>query len=55
MADPIFGDHIIERLVKDLDSAFPHYLPAPEDSISLIMYRAGQRAVVEYLKQQIES
>ena len=55
MADPLFaGDQTLQRLVADLDTAFPNYLPAPDDSISLIMYRAGQRAVVEYLKTLIE-
>ena len=55
MADPLFsGDQAIDRLIKDLDTVFPHYLPSPDDSQALIMYRAGQRAVVEYLKTLTE-
>ena len=55
-ADDVFGaDPAVERLIADLDSRFPHYLPSPDDSNSLIMYRAGQRAVVEYLLTLIEN
>ena len=49
------GDQVFERLVADLDTAFPHYLPQPHDDISLIMYRAGQRSIVEHLKTLTEN
>lgn len=53
--DNLFGDQVIERLVADLDTVFPSYLPQPKDDIALIMYRAGQRSVVEHLKTLTEN
>ncbi len=43
----------LERLVEELEAMYPHYLPTPKDDNSVIMYRAGQRAVVEYIKAKV--
>lgn len=40
----------VDRLLKHLDEVFAAYQPTPGDDLSLIMYRAGQRSVVEYIK-----
>ena len=32
---------------------YPHYLPTPKDDQAVIMYRAGQSSVVEYIKAKV--
>ena len=41
-------------LVSTLEDTFPLYNASPEDSIEKIMYRAGQRNVVEFVIQYME-
>ena len=43
-----------QQIVQSLDETFPPVNPSPEMSMELIMYRAGQRHVIEWIKQQIE-
>lgn len=50
----IEGDGPVKRLAEDLDEFYPHYDPTPTDPIELIMYRAGQRSVVNHIKSLIE-
>ena len=40
----------LDRLVEELDAMYPLQNPSPKDDDRVIMYRAGQRAVVEYIK-----
>jgi hypothetical protein len=44
----------IEKLLADLEDNFPPSRPSPSDRIEDIMYRSGQRSVVEYIKQVID-
>jgi hypothetical protein len=41
-------------LINELEQNFPPINPAPDDSIEKIMYRSGQRSVVEWLINRIE-
>ena len=41
-------------ILKEMDEIFPPVLPIPTDDIATIMYRAGQRSVVEWVQQQME-
>jgi hypothetical protein len=41
-------------LVKQLEETFPPTNPTPEDSMEKIMYRSGQRSVVEWIIQYME-
>ena len=41
-------------LQKVLDETFPPTNPTPEDTIEKIMYRSGQRSVVEWIIQYME-
>ena len=38
-----------EKLVDELDAMYPLHNPSPKDDDRLIMFRAGQRSVVEYI------
>jgi len=42
-------------MVKELEDLFPPITPTPTDSIESIMYRSGQRSVVEWLLQRLET
>jgi hypothetical protein len=47
----VFGtDPALERLVEELDAMYPPINPTPKDEDRLIMFRSGQRSVVEYIK-----
>ena len=43
-----------QAILSDLDATFPPVNPTPTDSLTTIMYRAGQRSVIEYINQQLE-
>ena len=45
----------LNAMLSDLDETFPPVNPTPTDSHALVMYRAGQRSVVEYIIQQMEN
>jgi hypothetical protein len=49
------GEQVLEKLIEELDSLFPSFLPTPISTISEIMFRSGQRSVVEYLSQKLEN
>ena len=41
-------------MVQVLEENFPPLTPTPDDTIEKIMYRSGQRSVVEWLINRIE-
>ena len=52
----VFGtEPALERLVEELDAMYPHLNPSPKDEDRLIMFRAGQRSVVDYIKAKTEN
>jgi len=53
--DVFEGEQVLEKIVDELDSLFPSFLPTPISTISEIMFRSGQRSVVEYLLQKLET
>lgn len=42
--------YISEELLIELDDLFPNESARPDDTINHLMYRGGQRSVVEFLK-----
>lgn len=42
-------------LINELNGNFPPITPSPEDTIEKIMYRSGQRSVVEWLLTRLEN
>jgi hypothetical protein len=44
----------VERLLEELEDLYPNFTPQPDNSIEHIMYRAGQRSVVDYIKSKLE-
>jgi len=43
----------LQTLLQQLDENFPPANPHPDDPHSLIMYRSGQRSVVEWIQYQL--
>ena len=41
-------------LIQELEETFPPHLPSPSDDLSVIMYRAGQRSVVEWILNKMD-
>ena len=41
-------------ILKEMQEIFPPVTPTPTDDLATIMYRAGQRSVVEWVQQQME-
>lgn len=52
--DVFHGDSAITKIVEKLNEVYPPLNPGPGDTLETIMYRAGQRQVVEYLQTLIE-
>ena len=42
------GEEPIKKLIEELDAMYPTFTPTPKDDIARILYRSGQRSVVDY-------
>lgn len=40
-------------VVKEMEETFPQVTPSPDDSIEKIMYRSGQRSVVDWIIERM--
>jgi hypothetical protein len=45
----------VDALLEELNEVYPITNPSPENSIAQLMYRAGQRSVVEWIQQRINN
>jgi len=45
----------VERLLSELEENFPQFLPQPNDPTNTIMYKSGQRSVVEWVAHRISN
>ena len=43
----------MEYLLQELEDKFPPFLPQPNDSTNLIMYKSGQRSIIEWIQSRI--
>ena len=41
-------------ILKELQENFPQHTPHPKEELSVIMYKAGQRSVVEWIENRLE-
>jgi hypothetical protein len=44
---------LLETILQELEENFPLVNPHPDDSQSQIMYRSGQRSVVEWIQHRL--
>lgn len=54
-SDIFTGDEPVTKLIEELDAMYPQFTPSPKDDIARIMYRSGQRSVVDYLQAKLEN
>ena len=43
----------VDRLLEELEAQFPPFTPHPKEELNTIMYQAGQRSIVEWIKKRI--
>ena len=53
--DVFEGDSAVTKLIEELDAMYPPFTPQPTDDVARIMYRSGQRSVVEYLLAKLQN
>ena len=51
--EPLLGPNPVS-LLSEMEERFPHVNPHPKEEIASIMFKAGQRSVVEWYKDRIE-
>ena len=52
--ESILGPNL-ESILAELDEIYPPTNPTPNDNIETIMYRSGQRSVVEWIRERVSS
>ena len=45
----------LNSILSQLDEIFPPVNPSPTDDLATIMYRSGQRSVIEFIQKQMEN
>ena len=50
--EPLLGPNI-DSLLLEMEERFPPVNPHPKEELASIMYKAGQRSVVEWYKDRI--
>jgi hypothetical protein len=43
----------LQSIIQELEENFPQVNPHPDDPTNLIMYRSGQRSVVEWINHRL--
>lgn len=49
------GSGPLDKLIEELDAMYPQFNPGPDDDYNRVLYRSGQRSVVEYIKSKLET
>ena len=44
----------LKYILQELQDNFPQHTPHPKEELSAIMYKAGQRSVVEWIEHRLE-
>jgi len=51
--EPLLGPNI-ESILLEMQEKFPPLNPHPKEELASIMYKAGQRSVVEWYQDRVE-
>ena len=51
--EPLLGPNP-ESLLLEMEEKFPPVNPHPKEELSCIMYKAGQRSVIEWLNNRVQ-
>jgi len=52
--EPLLGP-TVESLLLEMEEKFPPVNPHPKEELSSIMFKAGQRSVIEWYKSRLEN
>ena len=52
--EPLIGP-TIESMLHEMETLYPPNNPHPKEELASIMYKAGQRSVVEWYKERIDN
>ena len=53
MLESIYGPELV-TILNEMEETFPQINPHPAENLQTIMYRAGQRSVVDWLRKRIQ-
>ena len=51
--EPILGPNA-QSLLVEMEEKFPPFTPHPKEELNTIMYKEGQRSVVEWYRSRLE-
>jgi len=51
--EPILGPNAMSLLIE-MDEKFPPVTPHPKEELNTIMYKSGQRSVIEWYRNRLE-
>jgi len=54
MLEAVLGPRVDDKILQEMEKNFPIVNPHPKEEITSIMYKAGQRSVVEWLTKRLE-
>ena len=52
--EAVYGPEMI-NILQEMEDVFPLQNPQPNESLQYIMFKAGQRSVIEWLNQRLET
>ncbi len=54
MLEAIVGPQLNDKILLELEEIFPPINPQPTDDLKTVMYRSGQRSVVEWIRTRLK-
>ena len=51
--EPLLGPNL-KSILMELEDKFPPVNPHPKEELNVIMYKAGQRSIIEWLRERLE-
>jgi hypothetical protein len=54
MLEAVLGPRVDDKILQEMEENFPPSTPHPKEELASIMYKAGQRSVVEWLVERLE-
>ena len=51
--EPVLGPNV-NSILQEMEDKFPPVNPHPKEELPAIMYKAGQRSVVEWMRNRLE-
>ena len=51
--EPLLGPNVTSLLLE-MEDKFPPFIPHPKEELASIMYKAGQRSVIEWYQNRID-